>query len=181
MNDPRQIHRSKCLELFKDRYGQRVQHYGLTAYGMPTGSSCSVDPLLPYLLNDKSFYQARLYVSETAVNFEIPKALWEAMGMSPDDYTLLVDMMSSPRSRFWTICHEEAFSNTTHPRYHKEMSLGELVAALISWPKRDQDLAHRNIVAALQTYHHYLLGHHYGKLCLELGDSSHWAILTDEL
>ncbi|RBR14202.1 hypothetical protein FVER53590_07707 [Fusarium verticillioides] len=163
MNDPREIHRSKCLEFFKDRYGQRVQYYGLTAYGMPTGASCSVDPLLPYLLNDKSFYQARLYVSETAVNFEITKALWEAMGMSPDDYTLLLDMMSSPRSRFWTICHEEDFSNTTHPRYHKEMSLGELVVALIRWPKRDQDLAHRNIVAALQTYHHYLLGHHYGE------------------
>ncbi|PNP81491.1 hypothetical protein FNYG_05166 [Fusarium nygamai] len=163
MNDPRQIHRSKCLEFFKDRYGQRVQYYGLTAYDMPTGSSCSVDPLLPYLLNDKSFYQGRLYVCDTARENAIANALWEAMGMSPDDYTLLVDMLSSPRSTFWAICHDEAFSNTTHPRYHKEMSLGELVVALISWPKRDQDLAHRNIVVALQTYHHYLLGHHYGE------------------
>ncbi|KAF5553503.1 hypothetical protein FNAPI_6735 [Fusarium napiforme] len=127
MDDPREIHRSKCLEFFKDRYGQRVQYYGLTAYGMPTKSSCSVDPLLPYLLNDKSFYQGRLYICHTARENPIANALWEAMGMSPDDYTLLVDMMSSPRCRFWTIIHEEAFSNTTHPRYHKEMTLGELL------------------------------------------------------
>ncbi|KAJ0140383.1 hypothetical protein HZ326_16703 [Fusarium oxysporum f. sp. albedinis] len=141
MNDLRQMHRIKCLEFFKDRYGQRIQYYGLTAYDMPTGSSCSIDPLLPYLLNDKPFYQGRLYVSNTAVPFKIANAI----------------------CTFWAVYHDEAFSNTTHPRCHNEMSLAELVTALISWPKRDQDIAHRNIMGALQTYHHYLLGHFYGE------------------
>lgn len=62
--------------------------------------------------------------------------------------------------------------NTTHIRYHKEMSLVELLVALSGWPKRDQDLAHRTIVTTMETYMHYLLGHHYGKLCLELGHDS---------
>jgi hypothetical protein len=175
MNDLRQMHRIKCLEFFKDRYGQRIQYYGLTAYDMPTGSSCSIDPLLPYLLNDKPFYQGRLYVSNTAVPFKIANAIWEVMAMNPGDYTVLMDMVSNPRSTFWAVYHDEAFSNTTHPRCHNEMSLAELVTALISWPKRDQDIAHRNIMGALQTYHHYLLGHFYGKLYLELGHNPHKA------
>ncbi|KAF5716284.1 hypothetical protein FMUND_6433 [Fusarium mundagurra] len=160
MNDPRQLYRSKCVEFFKDRYRQRKEYYGLTAaYDMPTGPSGSVDPLLPYLLNDKSFYQGRLYVSHTA--FEMAKALWEAMGMNPGDYTSLLDMVSNPRSSFWAIYHDEAFSNTTHPRYHREMTLGEMLVSLIKWPKRDQGLAHRSIVNEMVTYSHYLLGHRY--------------------
>ncbi|CVK96763.1 uncharacterized protein FMAN_11092 [Fusarium mangiferae] len=162
MNDIRQRHRAKCLEFFKDRYEQRIHYYGLIPYEMPTKSTHNIDPLLPFLLNDKSFYQARLYASDTSQTFEMAKALWESLGMSPGDYTGLLEFVSNPRSAFWARYHDKALSNTTHIRYHKEMSLVELLVALSGWPKRDQDLAHRTIVTTMETYMHYLLGHHYG-------------------
>ncbi|QGI98587.1 hypothetical protein CEK26_011656 [Fusarium fujikuroi] len=161
MNDIRQRHRAKCLEFFKARYKQRIHYYDLIPYEMPTKRAHNIDPLLPYLLNDKSFYQARLYASDTSQVFEIARALWEAEGMNPGDYTGLLEFVSNPRSAFWAIYHDEAF-NTTHIRYHKEMSLVELLVALSGWPKRDQDLAHRTIATTMETYMHYLLGHHYG-------------------
>jgi hypothetical protein len=164
MNDARQMYRIKCLEFFKGRYGRRVQDYRLTAYDIPSSSTCSIDPLLPYLLNDKPFYQGRLYVSNST-GFKIADALWEAMGMSPGDYTVLLDMVSNPKGTFWAMYHDDAFLNTTHPRFRDGMSLAELFGALNNWPKRDQDIAHRNIVAALQTYSHFLLGQFYGELC----------------
>lgn len=104
----------RCLEYFCQNYGRRVKDENLGTYPLP--KDLQGDPklaLLPYLLNDNTFYLGRVYAL-TAFNplaetknqdgpaFHLGRILWELNGMQPDELIVQSDSLNHKLSSFPT-------------------------------------------------------------------------------
>lgn len=91
---PKPGHGELCRQLSITRCQERLQRYTPPPYGVPGIDKASLDTLLPFLFNDKEFYQGRLYASNARLSLDL--RLWEGIGMIPDDYMVLCDMLGNP-------------------------------------------------------------------------------------
>lgn len=96
-----------CFGYFCLRYHERLVSLGLDPYRLPPDIALP-GPLkwLPYLLNDKEFYQGRLYASTTLLDvdppqhFHLGRVLWEMGGLDPAELIVLCDSIRHPQSKF---------------------------------------------------------------------------------
>lgn len=154
MNDPVEIYRKRCHYLFVCRYKLRMDLRCLKPYPVPQNASHPLDHLLPYLLNDKEFYQGRLYACSTpssAWNFKIGAVLWEALGTEPDDFMVLCDSLINPKGRFWSTYTSRA-PTTGRNLPNMRISLNDFMAEMIEWPPKDHSLVFSNILSSLTRY-----------------------------
>jgi hypothetical protein len=154
MNDPVEIYKKRCHYLFLCRYKLRIDLRCLKPYPVPQNASHPLDHLLPYLLNDKEFYQGRLYACNTPSNawdFKIGAMLWEALGTEPDDFMVLCDSLINPKGRFWS-----TYTSRAPPRDRNlpniRISLNDFMAEMNKWPPTDRNLVHSNILSSLTRY-----------------------------
>ncbi|KAI8670026.1 hypothetical protein NCS56_00806500 [Fusarium sp. Ph1] len=156
MNDPVEIYRKRCHYLFLCRYKLRIDLRCLKPYPVPQNASHPLDHLLPYLLNDKEFYQGRLYACNTpssAWDFNIGEVLWEALGTEPDDFMVLCDSLINPKGRFWNTYTSRAPPRDRNlPNINIRISLNDFMAEMNKWPPKDHNLVHSNILSSLKRY-----------------------------
>ncbi|KAF4963152.1 hypothetical protein FSARC_8805 [Fusarium sarcochroum] len=162
MNSTEPSYKDKCRNFFVERYEPRIKR--LTPYPIPLNATRSVHYLLPYLLSDKEFYQARIYASSTpgsTLGFDIGALLWEALGMIPADFMVLCDALVNPKGSFWrTYSHHTIDMKDSYPPYP---SLRDLASSLTTWPVEDRDICFHNIWLTLHNYHTMLHRGGFGK------------------
>lgn len=97
----------ECLEYFKRRYRRRVDSLSLGAYKLPQASCPYIDPLMPFLLQDKVFYQGRAFVSDelkplggNECTIDLMGLAWEMLGTTPTEFLQFQRSISSPWSPF---------------------------------------------------------------------------------
>ncbi|KAI8717224.1 hypothetical protein NCS52_00797600 [Fusarium sp. LHS14.1] len=154
MNNPVEIYRQRCHYLFVCRYKLRIDLSCLKPYPVPQNASHPLDHLLPYLLNDKEFYQGRLYAYNTpssAWNFKIGAVLWEALGTEPNEFMVLCDFLTNPKGQFW-----KTYTSRAPPRDGSlpniRMSLNDFMAEMNKWPPTDHSLVFSTILSSLTHY-----------------------------
>lgn len=155
MNDPVEVHRQRCRDLFLFRYKLRIDLRFPEPYPVPRNPSHPLHHFLPYLLNDKEFYQGRLYACSAPSSrwdFNIGAVLWEALGTEPDDFMVLCDSLVNPKGRFWSTYTSQAplrdrrFINMIQP------SLNDFMIEMSKWPPTEQNMVFSNIVVAMTRY-----------------------------
>ncbi|KAF5010811.1 hypothetical protein FDECE_3054 [Fusarium decemcellulare] len=153
MDDLEAAYKQKCRHFFALRYKARIDLHCPTPYPIPASASRPLDHLLPYLLNDKEFYQARVYASSTPTSkwdFELGTLLWEALGTAPNDFMGLCDLLVNPKCLFW-----RTYRNRAPDKYSSREScpsLHDLMVELSKWGPADRDIGFRNVLLTLQSY-----------------------------
>ncbi|KAF5000254.1 hypothetical protein FGRMN_1886 [Fusarium graminum] len=144
-------HREKCRDFFLSRYRSRVATVTLKTHPIPENS---LHDLLPYLLDDKDFYQARVYVSGTQLNnghFDIMPLLWEALGTMPHDFMVLCDTLVNQHSPF-----SKNYRNRPVPLHFQYPSLEDLALYFTTWDLPGRDIVYSMVQHSLWTYHRAL-------------------------
>ncbi|KAJ0138148.1 Uncharacterized protein HZ326_18896 [Fusarium oxysporum f. sp. albedinis] len=103
---------------------------------------------LEYLLNDREFYQGRVYAYSNSLGnwkLTIGVILWEAMGMDTNDYMVLCDMIANPKDPLEEYSTALALSS--------DLSLEENWFRIGMYPSK---IAFQNISWYLNEYHTYL-------------------------
>ncbi|KAF4967343.1 hypothetical protein FSARC_5066 [Fusarium sarcochroum] len=100
--------KESALYFFQCRYETRVKTCSLKPYPVPSGSLATLDHLLPYLLNDLAFFQARIHAEESPesdlesiLGFEFGALLWELAGTDPEHFMQLIDDFTTEENCFW--------------------------------------------------------------------------------
>jgi hypothetical protein len=153
MDSAEQAYRAKCRDFFLQRYKARVALTQLGAHPVPNSS---VDNVLPFLLNDKQFYQGRIYASSNALSkrgFNIGVLLWEALGMMPNNFMVVCDTMTNIHSSFSTIYQGRDFPDDLKNNLASQgLSFHDLTSYFHKWHPTERDIAYTMVYGVLHTY-----------------------------
>lgn len=157
MDSAEQAYKATCRDFFLERYRVRVTFTQLRAHPIPNNS---VDNLLPFLLDDKQFYQGRIYASSSALSkgsFSIGVLLWEALGMVPNNFMVACDTMTNAHSSFSTTYQRRKFpTHLTTNLASQGISFRDLTSYLDTWHPMERDIAYTMVYGVLHTYRHTL-------------------------
>jgi hypothetical protein len=157
MDSAEQTYKTTCRDFFLQRYKVRVASTQLRAHPIPDNA---VDDVLPFLLNDKQFYQGRVYASSTALNkgsFSIGVLLWEALGMVPNDFMVACDTISNAHNSFSAIYQRRKFpAHLTNNQASQGLSFYDLTSYFDTWHPVERDIAYTMVYGVLHTYRHAL-------------------------
>ncbi|KAF5679155.1 hypothetical protein FHETE_896 [Fusarium heterosporum] len=145
--------KNQCRNFFLTRYRSRVATVALKTHPIPDNS---LHDLLAYLLADKEFYQARIYISGTKLTddrFDIMPLLWESLGTVPHDFMVLCDTMvnqHSPFSKNYTGRPVPAHFYLDRP--FPSPSVEDLALYFTTWDLTERDLAYGMVQHSLWAY-----------------------------
>ncbi|KAG7403713.1 hypothetical protein Forpe1208_v016279 [Fusarium oxysporum f. sp. rapae] len=131
---------TRLRQFFIRRYQERIERKLDTWPGLSNP--------LEYLLNDREFYQGRVYAYSNSLGnwkLTIGLILWEVMGMDTNDYMVLCDMIANPKDPLEEYSTALALSS--------DLSLEDNWFRIGMYPSK---IAFQNISRYLNEYHTYL-------------------------